>query len=1102
MYKNGIYNIYRGHLLAMNNDWNNLLELIEERYENVELSKDTVESSISLYLIALYELGSSRSLMSDHIEVNEIVDYLVKEAMSKVRAIYFDEKPGHHTSTLGLIYGSLQNINLFLKRDDVNKILREIKSYAFEHLILGGMLMSDENKEHLRFDTLLACVPFGLFEPEDLVLVESVKVLEKRVLMKKTTDHEQLILAWYYVEQGSYDKARKLLFSTTEPAILHQLIFKKLEELGQLKDNFILHRPQGNGNRYEPCIEERFPKIPMDGEVITIQALSVPLDENNPVVLKFNNIEYRGLLFNDYWQFKVPAQIGGCFCEYQLYFANDRSIKTDSFTFTVGKKHTFDQLDEVWEKENQLLFLGNGISLLVENTKDGVQWNIAKSEQILGDLKVSKESWKCLPFKFNNSLQLQLGEFIVYVTIAPFLFSIELPNGKIIKSLERQSIQIKMVNDEPVEVELLLQLSDEKIYGLGERYNAFDQRGEWLDQFVYNQYKDQGARTYMPMPLFYTTGGYGMLLQTEDYSWLDFGKHENGTLHIGVEAKSMNGLLVSGLIKEQVRKINQFNGPAKMVPDWALGPWMSSNNWDSDVEVRRQVELTKHHEIPATVMVIEAWSDEATFYIFNDAEYEERLDGSAHRYQDFSFPEWGRWPNPRNLVDYLHENNLKCILWQIPIIKQITSLHHRQKTLDERYFIENGFGVTHADGSSYRLPEGWFKDSLLMDFSNSAAKEWWFNKRQYLIDDLKVDGFKTDGGEFVFGKDLIFFDERTGAQMRNAYPNDYIKAYYDFAQQNNGITFSRAGYNGAQRFPAHWAGDERSTFNAFKRSILAGLSAGLSGVIFWGWDLGGFSGDVPSAELFIRSTQMATFCPIMQYHAESKAEFNQDRTPWNVADRSGDKRAISLFRYYANVRMSILPYIIQESQIAVDLGEPLMRALILDYESDSNTHEIWDTYMFGRKLLVAPIINEGANSRIIYLPKGRWWNLFEELWVDGGKTISVISPLETIPVYVKENSIIPLNLNNSGVLGDKMLADLQEYSLLTFLIIGECVEYYEYKDQCGNDIVISMKNGNIPIITVKGHIQSITLKFDRIWKNIIINDVESEEISQIVVPIK
>lgn len=179
-----------------------------------------------------------------------------------------------------------------------------------------------------------------------------------------------------------------------------------------------------------------------------------------------------------------------------------------------------------------------------------------------------------------------------------------------------------------------------------------------------------------------------------------------------------------------------------------------------------------------------------------------------------------------------------------------------------------------------------------------------------------MDGFKTDGGEMVYGKELVFADGSTGSDMRNRYPNDYIQSYYEFAQQNKGITFSRSSYKGAQRFPAYWAGDERSTFDAFKRSLMAGINAGYSGVIFWGWDLAGINVDIPTAELFMRSTAMVAFCPIMQYHAESKGEFNQDRTPWNIAERTGNSQVIDVYRFYATVRMNLLPHIYSQSIIS------------------------------------------------------------------------------------------------------------------------------------------------------------------------------------------
>jgi alpha-glucosidase (family GH31 glycosyl hydrolase) len=277
--------------------------------------------------------------------------------------------------------------------------------------------------------------------------------------------------------------------------------------------------------------------------------------------------------------------------------------------------------------------------------------------------------------------------------------------------------------------------------------------------------------------------------------------------------------------------------------------------------------------------------------------------------------------------------------------------------------------------------------------------------------------------------------------MRNLYPNEYIESYYKFINKNNSgekICFSRAGYTGAQRFPAHWAGDEHSTFEAFRKSIIAGLTAGMSGISFWGWDIAGFSGEIPTAELYIRASQMAAFCPIMQYHAESKAEFNQDRTPWNIAERTGDMRVIEIYRNYAQLRMNLLPYIYNEALKSSNSGIPMMRTLFMEYPDDINCAGIEDEYMFGDALLVCPVIREGAVKREVYLPEGKWMDFYDNRIYEGGRKIEADAPIDMIPVYVKKNSIIAFNLNENYMVPGKVPVGLDEYDNLCFIInIGQ-----------------------------------------------------------------
>jgi alpha-D-xyloside xylohydrolase len=250
----------------------------------------------------------------------------------------------------------------------------------------------------------------------------------------------------------------------------------------------------------------------------------------------------------------------------------------------------------------------------------------------------------------------------------------------------------------------------------------------------------------------------------------------------------------------------------------------------------------------------------------------------------------------------------------------------------------------------------------------------------------------------------------------------YIAAYHDFARKHrNGdaLTFSRAGHTGAGAYPAHWAGDENSTWDAYRRSTIAGLTTGLSGIVFWGWDIAGFSDALPSAELYLRSAAMAVFCPIMQYHSEyNPSGPSRDRTPWNIAATSGDERAISLFRHFARVRMNLLPYIAREAEFAAAQGTPLMRALLLDHPDDPVAWTIADQYRFGRSLLIAPVVEEGATTRTLYLPAGVWIDFWTGERYGGARWITVDSPWDRIPVFARAGSIIPLRLGESGTLGD------------------------------------------------------------------------------------
>jgi alpha-glucosidase (family GH31 glycosyl hydrolase) len=447
---------------------------------------------------------------------------------------------------------------------------------------------------------------------------------------------------------------------------------------------------------------------------------------------------------------------------------------------------------------------------------------------------------------------------------------------------------------------------------------------------------------------------------------------------------------------------------------------MSGNDWNSQAMIEELVQESAQHQIPASVLVIEAWSDEATFYIWNDAQYEARASGESPAYSDFYFPPEGRWPDPKRMIDELHRQGIRVVLWQIPVMKKLEEAH-AQHQLDETYMVEQGFCVKESDGEPYRVRPFWFHDGLVLDFTNPRAVDWWMSKRRYLLTELGIDGFKTDGGEHLYGRGLRFADGRRGEELWNLYPNLYAGAYHQFARSlgHDTVTFSRAGFTGAQAFPCHWAGDENSTWEAFRASITAGLSAGISGLSFWGWDIGGFSGEIPTAELYLRSAAMAAFCPIMQYHSEYNARRTpcRDRTPWNIQARTGDLRVVPTYRKFANLRLNLLPYIYSEAAKGVESGLPLMKALFVEHPRDDQWREFPYQYYFGDQLLVAPVVEPGVGTAWVYVPPGSWYDFWTGRLVSGGQAIEHPAPIDQIPVFAKAGAIIPMNLGSDLGLG-------------------------------------------------------------------------------------
>ncbi|MBU1093225.1 MAG: hypothetical protein KKH01_02050 [Firmicutes bacterium] len=604
------------------------------------------------------------------------------------------------------------------------------------------------------------------------------------------------------------------------------------------------------------------------------------------------------------------------------------------------------------------------------------------------------------------------------------------------------------------------------IFGFGEKYNAINQKGHHIENKVSDQFCNQNEKTYFPLPFFFLKEGLGILIHTRRV--FEFSLEND----IDVDFSKLEDDLViyvfTGKPKDMISDFMELTGETLLPPKWAFGPWMSAHRWNKQAMIEEQLTYSIQYRLPMTTLVIEQWSDEATFYAFNQSKYAPKKEGLKS--SDILYDKEDPWYDPQKMIDMIHQQGIKLILWQTPVIKALESHEpmNAQHELDQQYVIEHDLICKKQDQSIYTIPEGrWFPGSMIPDFSNQSMKNWWFNKRQYLLD-MGVDGFKTDGGEFIYSDDIVFSSNLMGRDMINQYSKDYIKAYHEFSGHNR-VLFSRAGYLGQQSNTIQWAGDQKSTWKEFQAVYQAGINASLSGQTFWGFDIGGFAGDLPSMELYLRGTEFAVFTPIMQFHSEpiggqfalldASKIMNNERTPWNMMKHYNREDLLHIFQSYYWMRMNLLPYIYSESIKAVRYKTTLMKHLMIEYPDDPLAYEYHHQYLFGH-LLVAPVIEENQYEQDIYFPAGEWKHLLNDQTYSGNKIHHLKTTLNDIQVFAKKGSALVLNLGENQMFPSDVGNQLDN-DTLTVILYGVQGRYH-YMDN-HSDCFIDWKEGSISV---------------------------------------
>ena len=267
-------------------------------------------------------------------------------------------------------------------------------------------------------------------------------------------------------------------------------------------------------------------------------------------------------------------------------------------------------------------------------------------------------------------------------------------------------------------------------------------------------------------------------------------------------------------------------------------------------------------------------------------------------------------------------------------------------------------------------------------------------------------------------------------QCSNIYPVMYAKGFYDGlkeAGEKEIMSLVRCAWAGSQKYGVlTWSGDIHSSFRAMREQLQAGLNMGMAGIPWWTSDIGGFIGgditDPAFKELLVRWFAWGAFCPVFRMHGERspwyerEEEFidgvrqltsGQDNEVWSFGEDNYE-----ILKKYLFLREKLRPYIRECMRRASETGEPVMRPLFFDFPEDQKAWETEDAYMFGKDLLVAPVMEAGISERAVYLPAGtRWKESATGRIYEGGETVSASAPIDIIPVFIREGADISVYEN-------------------------------------------------------------------------------------------
>ena len=637
---------------------------------------------------------------------------------------------------------------------------------------------------------------------------------------------------------------------------------------------------------------------------------------------------------------------------------------------------------EAWGKDS----LRVRATRLYEMPKE--DWALLKQEESWCEINISETEGTIRNGKITASIN-HAGKLRIYNNAGKLLLEEYVRNRRDVFDSKCSALEIEGRAYKPLQgsdYKLIVSFEsldpEEKIFGMGQYQQPFlNLKGTDLELAHRN--------SQASVPFMISSLGYGFLWNNPAVGRVVFGR--NKTTWEAESSKKIDYWVTAGDTPAEIEEnYASVTGTVPQMPEYGLGFWQSKLRYCTQEELLGVAREYKRRNLPISVIVVDYfhWPYQGV-YRFDD-EY---------------------WPDPDAMVEELKSMGIELMVSIWP------QVDYRSENFAE--MKENGFLIHTERG--IQIAMDFQGNTLHYDATNPGAREyvWGKVKQNYYEKGIRIFWLDEAEPEYtVYDFEQYRYSLGPNIQVGNIYPLMYAKTFFDGmkdAGQKEIVNLLRCAWAGSQRYGALvWSGDIHSSYESMRNQLTAGLNMGIAGIPWWTTDIGGFHGGNPDdgkfRELFVRWFQYGTFCPVMRLHGDREPHkepmaqigggacvSGADNEVWSYGEE-----VYAILKKYLQYRENMKPYLKKLMQEAHEKGTPVMRPLFYEFPEDKKAWSVEDAYMFGSRLLVAPVLYEEVRQRELYLPAGCSW---EHAWsgetYQGGQLITVNAPLEEIPVFKK-----------------------------------------------------------------------------------------------------